>query len=837
MSFALSRLRPQNFHDEQRLVSSMIISIREKLASRFLLWSSRLIKSSEARTLERSTRSILVFFHGASPTHASRAHEIARQVQRRGYEVRLAARGPHAQQPREKSIGLCDVETLPLAIHSAETTLADHRSCDPALIERCVESERALLRRYQPDLIIHCMKPTASIAARLEGIDEVEVIAGYQLPGYQRPLQTLSVLTPRDQFAAYLKRKSRDLKKRDQYYLVADTPALYPVPVPHFAADGFHYVGPLLKRAGRKIERNRAPLPTVYLKDRDGILRADLLQRMASKEPMPYRFLVESAGPADACPNPYVQFVGDNPAGPPWQKIDIIAGDLDLKTLSEALAHGVFPIGLASALDRELQLDRLVELDLGLKIDPALFSYPVLVQTLGKLLSAFDKIDGHLQQFADHLRPYSEQDFVADWVDNYFTNQHTALRYDPAFLLAERDFLAQLDGTTPPALSTETLRDLLHQGVKKGMPHWRQGKELFFDRIDSWNWLYENEPRFFAADYRACDQRRRAFFAIDAKGTIQPTLGPQRYRMTYTYTLRADSAAAKKSLKIFVPYPLETERQAVQLVECFPKNMAEYLYGDIGFFYAYPCTLHSEALSFSYTCELQVDLQCSQNPAIAPSPCDQIDDTLGRLPELEQLLAETIETQAPQNKREFAWAFYQRLVQEKKFRKTKQPAMGPVASAAFLLNKKGGNCIHFSQTFIALCQMVGIPAREKCGALLGYPTGEKTYEYWSINEPLIGHTWAEIYLEEEGWIPVDFHSTAIGTAAITADNSTDHTLSQYIRRNAPAFNAYYFGHLDNQRLLYSNSAKTIPPCVGESDDGWEPIGGLQCTYRMQVECI
>ncbi|MFT5088620.1 MAG: hypothetical protein ACI906_001263 [Candidatus Latescibacterota bacterium] len=823
----------------------MARSIREKLATKLLVWSSDLISASQTHVLDRSTRSILILFHGASATHASQAHEIARQLLQRGYLVHLAASGPYAapsHQHHKRAIGLSAVETLPLAIHSAETTLSDYRSCDAVWIDRCVQSERSLIQKHRPDLIIHSMKPTASIAAHLEGVDEVEIIQGYQQPGYQQPFQSPFVPAQPDRFAAYLRLNSRELKRRNKLYFIADTPELYPPP--DFAINGFHYVGPLLAATPNKIDHRKTALPVVYLKDPGNILRADLLRKTKSKEQLPYRLLVESTQPTGALPTgSHVEFVGNGAGEPPWHKIHIIAGDLDIKTLYEALAHGVYPIGIASTLEQELQLNRLEEFNLGVKIDPDIFSYAVLAQVLGKLLVFLNKADDHLQQFADHLRQWSAQDLAADWVDSYFTSQHTALRYDSTFLVEESAFLEQLAGTTPPALTTELLRDILRQSVKKDMPHWRQGKQLFFDRIDSWNWLYEKEPRFFAADYKACDQRRRAFFSIDATGNVRPKSDRQRYRLTYTYTAHSGSTPPDQPCKVFIPYPLETKQQrAIQLLECFPNNMASYLCGDLGFFYAYPSPASSNLMRFSYTCELEIDPQrprhsTNDTEAWRYACYAKKDESMAKVPELEQVRSEVLETHAPQNKKEFARAFYEYLVHRKKFRKTKEPALGPAISAAFLLGRDGGNCIHFAQTFIALCRMIGIPAREKCGALLGYPSAERVYEYSSIDEPIIGHTWVEIFIEDEGWMPVDFHSTAIGAAAITADNMVDPDLGEYIRRNTRAFNAYYFGNLDNQRVLFSNSAKTIPSCTIETENSWQPPVDLQCTYRMRIECI
>ncbi|MGY8827372.1 MAG: hypothetical protein ACKVJG_26235 [Candidatus Latescibacterota bacterium] len=266
----------------------MARSIREKLATKLLVWSSDLISASQTHVLDRSTRSILILFHGASANHASQAHEIPRQLLQRGYLVHLAASGPYAapsHQHHKRAIGLSAVENLPLAIHSAETTLSDYRSCDAVWIDRCVQSERSLIQKHRPDLIIHSMKPTASIAAHLEGVDEVEIIQGYQQPGYQQPFQSPFVPAQPDRFAAYLKLNSRELKRRNKLYFIADTPELYPPP--DFAINGFHYVGPLLAATPNKIDHRKTALPVVYLKDPGNILRADLLRKKSPKSSCP----------------------------------------------------------------------------------------------------------------------------------------------------------------------------------------------------------------------------------------------------------------------------------------------------------------------------------------------------------------------------------------------------------------------------------------------------------------------------------------------------------------------------------------------------------------------
>jgi hypothetical protein len=65
--------------------------------------------------------------------------------------------------------------------------------------------------------------------------------------------------------------------------------------------------------------------------------------------------------------------------------------------------------------------------------------------------------------------------------------------------------------------------------------------------------------------------------------------------------------------------------------------------------------------------------------------------------------------------------------------------------ALWALENRTGDCSEYSYLFAALCRAVGIPARIKAG--FGFRSTEETIEN--------GHMWAEYYVENYGWIPVD----------------------------------------------------------------------------------
>ena len=111
---------------------------------------------------------------------------------------------------------------------------------------------------------------------------------------------------------------------------------------------------------------------------------------------------------------------------------------------------------------------------------------------------------------------------------------------------------------------------------------------------------------------------------------------------------------------------------------------------------------------------------------------------------------------------------------------------------------------------MALCRLDGIPVREVAGALIGYPNGDDSFALDTYREPILGHTWLEVYLAEKGWVPVEFHGIVIGQTALTDHNVADPALRHLIKENTNPYWAYHFGHLDTQRIRCSNSVKRYP---------------------------
>jgi hypothetical protein len=114
-----------------------------------------------------------------------------------------------------------------------------------------------------------------------------------------------------------------------------------------------------------------------------------------------------------------------------------------------------------------------------------------------------------------------------------------------------------------------------------------------------------------------------------------------------------------------------------------------------------------------------------------------------------------------------------------------------VPESVYVHTHKYGDCGAQSMYFSALCRAVGVPARTTGGfqTFTGKPNG---------------HFWAEFYLPNYGWIPVD------PTAA---------TLVDYLENVSPvdkeAFHAFFFGSQDDLRLVVQKD--TDLPLIPRAD--------------------
>lgn len=123
-----------------------------------------------------------------------------------------------------------------------------------------------------------------------------------------------------------------------------------------------------------------------------------------------------------------------------------------------------------------------------------------------------------------------------------------------------------------------------------------------------------------------------------------------------------------------------------------------------------------------------------------------------------------------------------------------------LGQVAITLARKSGKCADISTVFVALARIAKIPAREIFGIRLGKATLHN-----QIQDITNGyHCWAEFYLPDTGWVPVD------------PSDVRKIMLSQGLTiKQAATHVEYYFGNLDANRIALTKGRrgfffKTIP---------------------------
>jgi transglutaminase-like putative cysteine protease len=104
----------------------------------------------------------------------------------------------------------------------------------------------------------------------------------------------------------------------------------------------------------------------------------------------------------------------------------------------------------------------------------------------------------------------------------------------------------------------------------------------------------------------------------------------------------------------------------------------------------------------------------------------------------------------------------------------------------FLYDQKEGFCNHFSTTATLMFRAFGVPARQAMGYVATPSMFEEneTGEYEAMIEDRFAHSWTEIYVDDIGWIPVDYTPVSVGTAMDS--NETEVQEEEQKNENTPA---------------------------------------------------
>jgi len=833
----------------------MTLPLRLHIAQKLLDWSRRIELRPNAGELDRAGRTILIFFHGDSLAHTLRPLVVGRALRERGYNVLFAGRGTHSERIGQDGFTIHDVESMPQSRMDEYVERGDYAYYSMGWVDRCVVAERKLIRQVCPDLILYDMRPTISVSARLEGIDDARITQGYNHPLYAEPIRLIDQFnTEAGPFDEYLAQRAQEVKKQRTFYLLADIPEFHSAKK---ECGGYYYVGPLLDeptppQSIKDLEEGwDTSLPLIYLTCGSSGRIPDYLKPLLEQaSALPYRLLVTTAGRWDGvATSNNVRIVDFVPGEWVLQRASVLVGILGIGAIYQALRCGVPVVGAPEHLDQEYHLNRVRDLEVGIKLDRRDFVAEKVWSAIAEVLADEAVYRQRCAPLAKALQKWSGGAAVADIVDRHFAADKSVYRVENDYLISAGEFAEYLEVTTP--MSADCVAEILATGVDNGLPYRSVAGQIYYDQIDSWNWLYDHEPRFFETDYRVLEEKRRRSL-VKREGRLQARCEWMRYRVDYQLQIPAGSLEAGQLLRVNMPFPLAKtdHQQDVEILGCKPASMANALAASMGFFYGYEMEVEAESplLELSYSCELSVRA-LEWGRELGPVELDggeytaytQVEDKLLLRPEVVQARKQWEYISGVEDK---ARAIYESIAYGKRFKKTRDRSQGFTYSTLAILNDTGGHCTTLTRAFISLCRAEGIAAREVVGALVGYPDGARNFSMQGRSEGLCGHTWAEIHVPGRGWLPVEFHGVVIGAQAMTKDNVADISLRAAIQQNGPSYLDYYFGNLDNQRILFAPSVKKIPLFQVKSGDersmggtGWKWPEGLCFNTSLQVECI
>lgn len=245
------------------------------------------------------------------------------------------------------------------------------------------------------------------------------------------------------------------------------------------------------------------------------------------------------------------------------------------------------------------------------------------------------------------------------------------------------------------------------------------------------------------------------------------------FTLTYQASVR-DIPAGAKTLDLWLPFPQTDRNQIVHRVTI--EAPGSWTIGREARFGNQSVHLRIQPPEGPLAVALTIDATRKENRGGA-DPLDAGERALYLRPEplvpldgpVRRLAEET--TRAFKTDADKARAIYEWVAQTMRYDKT--GAGWGRGDALFACDAKRGNCTDFHALIIGMARSAGIPARFAIGLPLPEARGSGTIPGY--------HCWAELYVEGQGWVPVD--------ASEAAKN--------------PARRDYFYGHHDENRIELS----------------------------------
>lgn len=290
----------------------------------------------------------------------------------------------------------------------------------------------------------------------------------------------------------------------------------------------------------------------------------------------------------------------------------------------------------------------------------------------------------------------------------------------------------------------------------------------------------------------ACNERDSVVESARPDAGIE-YVNPRVFNVDFTFELRPEPGTfdKEKDLKLWLPAPREWDSQrAVRILSVEPPPHAEYTDPEFGnriLFWDFAEEPEQPVYSVNLTYrlesfELRADIDpnrvgtydtTSDRYALYTRSTDHIEVS----PEVVALAREAVgDEDNPYRQARRIHDFVVEKVRYKWLRPDKGAGTRALLSSAAIDEETGeqyyeGSCDLQAEFFVALCRAVGIPGRAVTGMVGWGPWMEnedlklRSQQYTQLSTdglaaarlfgPLEGHRWAEFYLPDYGWIPVD----------------------------------------------------------------------------------
>jgi len=279
---------------------------------------------------------------------------------------------------------------------------------------------------------------------------------------------------------------------------------------------------------------------------------------------------------------------------------------------------------------------------------------------------------------------------------------------------------------------------------------------------------------------------------------------PRVYNVDYSFEMSPDpnKIDRSKDLKVWIPIPREWDSQkAVRIISAEPEPHAKYIdpeYGNPMLFWDFGRM--SEQVTYRANIKFRLesyDVSVEVDPNLV-GPYDKVSreyrlytrstHTISITPKIREMAQEAVgDEENPYLQAERIFKFVRRKVRYKLNRLERGVSTEDLLNFRIKDENTGeeyyeGACDQQSTLFIALCRAVLIPARSVVGFVGWNPWSKEqdlklfgpreleispdglagTQHYLPRDEDVIPHIWAELYIPDYGWIPVDVTGGSFG---------------------------------------------------------------------------